>query len=129
MKLKEVETTYICQLNKPKNRAVLESFRDSGDRSPKRLAQCYRFLVETLSPTPAWGISGVNKMMNETTACVRATLNKAKKGKTSAPALARKLLSIIDYCGDDIAVNKYRGRYKLDPILTTEELEALEQMI
>ena len=128
MTLKEVETTYICQLNKPQNRKVLESFRDSNDRSPKKLAQCYKFLVDTLAATPAWGISGVNKMMNETTASVRATLNKAKKGKTSAPALARKLLSIIDYCGDDEAVNKYRGRYKLEPILTVEELEALEQM-
>lgn len=128
MTLKEVETTYICQLNKPQNRIILESFRDCNDRSPKKLAQCYRFLVEALAPTPAWGVSGVNKMMNETTASVRATLNKAKKGKTSAPALARKLLSIIDYCGDDVAVNKYRGRYKLEPILTVEELEALEQM-
>lgn len=128
MKLKEVETTYICQLNKPQNRKVLEDFRDSGDRSPRKLAQCYKFLVETLAPTPAWGVSGVNKMMNETTASVRATLNKAKNGKTSAPALARKLLSIIDYKGNEEAVNKSGYRVKLDPILTLEELRILEQM-
>ena len=129
MTLKELDTTWIGQLSKKTNRKTLENFRDSGDRSPKQLACFYTFLVRALINTPAWGVNGVNKMMNETTTAVRATLNKAKKGKTSAPALARKLISTIDYCGDKIATNdSYRGRYKLEPILTPEEVEILAQM-
>jgi hypothetical protein len=128
MKLKEVEQTYICQFNKPNNRAMLESYVARKDRSNKELINYYTDVINTLSNTPAWGVSGVNKMINELTDSVRATLTKAKCGKTSAYAHANKILNTINIFGNKQANAQYRGYHKLQPILTVEELEALDMM-
>jgi hypothetical protein len=129
MKLKYIETTYVCQLNKPENKAMLESYRDRKDSSPKELAHYYRDVVNALYNTPAFGVSGVNKMLNELTMSVRATLNKAKKGKTSAYAHANKLLSTIKRFGDTHVSPHYDGNYKLYPLLTESELIELEALV
>ena len=125
MKFREVETTYICQLGKDTNRAMLEAYVDRKDRSVEELARYYIDVVKALSVTPAWGVSGVNKMVNELTASVIATLTKAKKGKTSAYAHAGKLLAVIDFYGNTEAEARYCGRYKLGHILTDVELNQL----
>lgn len=125
MKFKEVESTYICQLNKPENRKMLEEYKARRDKSGAELARYYSDVVNALKDTPAFGVSGVNKMLNELTEKVRATLNRAKKGKTSAYAHAGKLLAIIDFYGNTEAEARYCGRYKLGHILTDVELDQL----
>jgi len=129
MKFNQVETTFICQFSKPANIAMLEGYKTRRDKSNKELANYYRDIVCALANTPAWGVSGVNKMMNELTAAVRASLTKAKKGKTSAYAHANKLLTYVAHFGNEDAKPCYSGRYKLAPILTTEELLQLETMV
>ena len=128
MKLKFIETTYICQLNKPENRKMLEDYVSRKDYSTKEFAHYYVDIVGALVDTPAWNITGVNKMINELTASARAKLARAKTGKTSAPAHARKLLSIIDFHGNKTAKAHYAGNYKLQPILTQAELQELEAL-
>jgi hypothetical protein len=65
-------------------------------------------------------------MLNDLTDKVRATLVGAKKGKTSAYAHAGWLLNQLDYFGNEEAKTCYKGRYKLAPLLTPEELLQLE---
>ena len=103
-------------------RKVLEEFKTRKDKSFEELTRYYKFIISTLSRTPAWGVSGVNKMVNELTASVIATLTKAKKGKTSAYAHAGRLLAIIDFYGNIEAEAKYCGNYRLGHILTDAEL-------
>jgi hypothetical protein len=131
--LGQIESTYVCQLNKPENRKVLEGYRDRRDGSGRELANYYRDLVMMLQGTPAWNVSGVNKMLNELTDQVRATLNHAKKGKTSAYARARALLYKIDSFKDQEAPPQkpgawYRKTDWLQPLVTPEELQALAEL-
>lgn len=123
MKFNEVETTFVCQLGRAKNRAMLETYRDRKDRSPEEFVRYYIDVINALANTPAWGVSGVNKMVNELTASVRATINHAKKGKSSAPAHAASMLRYVDFYGDVEAEARYCGRHKLQPLLTIEELQ------
>ena len=122
MKYCEVERTWICQLNKPEVRAQLEGYRDRKDKSPEEFVRYYKFIISTLSCTDAWGVSGVNKMVNELISSVIATLTGAKKGKTSAYAHAGKTLNTIDRFGARKAEARYCGNYKLGHILTDAEL-------
>ncbi len=125
MKFNEVERTWIKQLGMSENRKVLEEFKARKNKSFEELARYYRFVIGALRSTPAWGVSGVNKMVNDLTASVIATLTKAKKGKTSAYAHAGKLLAIIDFYGNTEAEARYCGNYKLGHILTEVELNQL----
>lgn len=120
MKFKDLETTYICQLGK--NRKMLEAYKARRDKSGKELANYYADIIDCLVGTPAWNVSGVNKMLNELTSNVRATLNKAKRGKTSAYAHATKMLNMIDYYANKTATAYFNGNYKLQELLTAEEL-------
>jgi hypothetical protein len=122
MKFNVIEKTWICQLGKPEIKKQLENYRDRKDKSLEELISYYRFIIETLECTPAWGVSGVNKMVNELTASVIATLTKAKTGKTSAYAHAGRLLATIDRYSNTEAEARYCGRYKLKPVLTKVEL-------
>jgi hypothetical protein len=124
MKFNEVESTWIKQLGMPENRKVLEEFKARKAKSPEELIRYYRFIIKALEGTPAWGVSGVNKMINELTDAVRATINHAKRGKSSAPAHTNKLLSIIDFYHNEEAVSRYCGNYKLRPLLSIEELQS-----
>ena len=126
MKFNQVENTYICQFSKPENRKMLEGYKLRRDKSGAELARYYRDVVKALSDTPAFGVSGVNKMLNDLTDKVRATLVGAKKGKTSAYAHAGWLLNQLDYFGNEDARACYKGRYKLAHLLTAEELLQLE---
>lgn len=128
MKLKNVETTYICQLSKPQNIQMLNRYIIRRDKSGKELASYYRDLTDALKPTPCWGVSGVNKMINELTDKVRNTLRQAKSGKTSAYAHANSLVNKIKQFGNEDAVARYVGNYKLQPLLTEEELTELESL-
>jgi hypothetical protein len=128
MKFNQLETTFICQFNKPKNRAMLEGYKERKDKSGRELAQYYRDVFAALRNTPAFGVSGVNKMLNELTASVRATLNREKKGKTSAYAHAGKLLRYLDFYGNTEVEAKYNGRHKLAPTLSDEELQQLTML-
>jgi hypothetical protein len=125
MKFNQVEATYICQLNKPTNRAMLEGYRDRKDKSVEELVRYYRDVISALVDTPAYGVSGVNEMLNKLTAGVRATLTKAKRGKISAPAHARALLGTVDFYSEKEATPRNKGIHKLEPLLTDEELQRL----
>lgn len=122
MKFCEVERTWISQLGKADNRNMLKAYRDRNDRSTEEFVRYYVDVINALINTPAWGVSGVNRMVNELTESVRATINHAKKGKSSAPANANKLLGAIDFYGDKEAGARYNGNYKLKPLLSHEEL-------
>ena len=128
MKFKECENTFICQLNKPVDRARLEMYRNTKDKSGKQLANYYRDIVKMLAYTPAWGVSWVNKMMNELKVNIYAMKNKEKTGKTSAYAHAGKMLNMVDHFKDLECEAKYNGRYKLQPLLTEQELKELEEL-
>ena len=125
MKFKDVENTFICQLGKPEARRMLETYKDRRDKSPEELTNYYKDLVRALYGTPAWGVSGVNKMINELTESVRATLTHAKKGKTTAYAHAAKMLRYVDFYGNETVTARYYGRYKLMPLITEEEFRQL----
>ena len=129
MKFKDLETTFICQLNKPQNRAILEGYKKRRDKSGEELARYYTDVFNMLIGTPAFGVSGVNKMLNELTERVRATLNKERRGKTTAYAHAGILLNQIDYFSNEEAKAKYCGSYKLAPMLSAEELDQLASSI
>ena len=122
MKFYEVEQTWICQLGKTANRAMLKGYIDRNDKSIEEFARFYFDVINALKNTPAWGISGVNRKINELTGHIRATAIHAKKGKSSAPAQAKKLLNHIDFRCNDEAEAIYRGNHKLKPLFTAEEL-------
>ncbi len=123
MKLNQVEATFICQLSKPQNKAMLERYRDHKDKSLIELMNYYGDIIKALINTPAWGVSGVNKMVNDLTDQVRATFNKEKKGKTSAYAHAGAMLRYIEFFGEQTATPRYCGRHKLMPLITEEEFQ------
>jgi hypothetical protein len=123
MKFNQVETTYVCQLNKPENRALLERYKNNKDKSVSLFITYYKDIISMLSDTPAWGVAGTNEMINELTYKLRATINKAKKGTTSSFAHAGKLLNKIDFFKDQIATPRY-NRCELKSLLTEEELNA-----
>ena len=125
MKFKEVESTFICQLGKPEARILLEAYKDRKDKSNEELIKYYKDIIMVLRNTPAWGVSGVNKMINELTESVRATLTHAKKGKTTAYAHAAKMLRYIDFYGNENATARYCGRHKLMPLITDKEFQQL----
>ena len=122
MTLNEVPRTWICQLNKQENRTKLEGFKKRKDKSFEELCRYYKFIISALSGTPAWGVSGVNKLVNELTDHVIATHSGTRKGSTTAYAQAGKLLNTIDRLGGNKVEARYCGNYKLGHILTDAEL-------
>jgi hypothetical protein len=118
----QVERTFICQLSKPENKAFLKEVAARKDSSCLEFVRYYKGLISRLIDTPAWGVSGVNEMINELRASVIAKLTNAKNGKTTAWAHANKLLRCIDRFANKEAKPCYNGNHKLIPPLTDEEL-------
>ena len=130
MTLTQLPTTYVSQLNRPANRSLLESYRDSGDRSPNTFAKYYFDIINILKNTPAWGKPKTNQMLNELTYKVRATLGGSKKkGKSSAVAHANTLISTIEWCSKTEASGCFWTPVKLESLLTKEEVEQLLSII
>lgn len=130
MKLIETEKTWICQLGKPENKKVLEEFKARRDGSPEESVRYYQFIRDALEGTPAWKVSGVNKMFNELTAGTIAKLTNAKSGKTSAFSHANSLLNSINYHGNDEAKPVRKENFKLGRVLSDLELsQLLEQSL
>ena len=125
MFLSQIESTYICQLSKPQNKKVLEEYSAHRDKSGAELANYYKDIINMLYGTPAWNVSGVNKMINELTGHVRATLNRAKKGKTTAYAQANIMLGKLKEFEHQEAHKIYEPRQNLCPLLTVDELMEL----
>ena len=104
MKNNEVPQMWICQMNKHDNKEFLKEVAERKDSSCEELVRYYKELIRRLINTPAWGVNGVNKMVNELRGSVIAKLANAKKGKTTAWAHAKKLLNrISDYGEQDAA--------------------------
>ena len=118
----QVENTFICQLNKPDNKKFLMDYAVRRDSSCVELVRYYKDIISRLSGTPAWGVSGVNKMVNELRDSVVAKLTNAKKGKTTAWAHAKKMLAYIEHFGEQEAKPYYKEKCVLVPPLTDEEL-------
>lgn len=125
MKYVEVERTFICQLAKAHNRAMLQAYIDRNDRSPEEFARYYFDLTNVLMATPAWGVSGVNDMINKLTDSVRATITHAKKGKSSAPAHAKSMIRYVEYYGNMESYARGGQRCMLKPLITEEEFKQL----
>lgn len=124
MKIIELESTYLCQINKPENRAILEEFIRRRDSSGAELVRYYLALTNMLRNTPAWGRPGVIAMLNELCAAMRAVLNHEKRGKTTAYAHANKLLNKLKY----FANQEVSGRYAVvtEPFQALSETELLQ---
>ena len=122
MTFNQVENTFICQLNKLDNKKFLTDFVVRKDSSGTELVRYYKEIIRRLSCTPAWGVSGVNKMVNDLRDSVVAKLTNAKKGKTTAWAHAKKMLAYIEHFGDQEAKPYYKEKCVLVPPLTDEEL-------
>jgi hypothetical protein len=123
MKFYEVERTWICQLGKAPNRKMLKGYVDRNDKSVEEFVRFYLDVISALKDTPAWGVSGVNKMVNKLTGHVRAAINHAKTGKSSAPAQAKRLISNIDFHANEEAKAIGGYRHVLKPLLTSEEIQ------
>lgn len=122
--LKDIESTYIHQFCKPGNREILRGFRDRKDYSAQEFVRFYAFLRNTLEGTPAWGKPGVNALVNEVDTSLRATLTRAKTGKSSAPKFANKILNTISYHGYNDRMPTYAS-CSLQPLLTRQDVEKL----
>ena len=122
MTFTQVENTFICQLNKPNNKEFLKDFVARRDSSCTELVRYYKEIISRLSCTPAWGVNGVNKMVNELRDSVVAKLTNAKKGKTTAWAHAKKMLAYIERFGEQEVKPYYKEKCVLIPPLTDEEL-------
>lgn len=118
----EVDRTWICQLGKPENQVMLKAYCERKDKSIEEFFRYYFDIIDMIKDTPAWGVSGVNKMVNELTDTVRATMTRAKRGKSSAPAHAAKMLRYIAYYGHETATPRNWGRCTLAPLITPEEV-------
>lgn len=114
--------TYTYELNKPENRLILKAYADCKDKSPEVFARYTLWLFGTLKGTPAWNKPGTNDMLNGVLNSVRATLAKAKRGKSSAYAHAGYLLNKVDYLITQEAHLRNPGPCKLQEELTAEEL-------
>lgn len=98
MTLCELESTYVGQLSKPENMTVLRAFAADKDKSVKKLAEFDLWLINTLRLTPAWNKPKTNMMVNGIITKTIATINGAKKGKTSAYAIAGMLINKVNWC-------------------------------
>lgn len=98
MYLCELEGTYVHHLSKPENMAVLEAYKKDKDKSVEKLAKLDLWLIDTLRPTKAWGKPKTNMMINNVIAHTKATISGAKKGKTSAFAVAGILINKVNFC-------------------------------
>lgn len=98
MKLIDMEGTYAHQLNKPANRIILEHFATDKDKDIKKFSSLFLWITATLRDTPAWNKPKTNYMIREIKSKLEATLASAKKGKSSAHAVAGGLLNTITYC-------------------------------
>jgi hypothetical protein len=130
MTYNNTSSTFICQLGKPENRAMLEGYKQRKLKTGVELANYWRDVTGALINTPAWNVSGVNKMLTELATGIRATLTNAKRGKTSAYAHAGKLLNKIDHFGyKEVPLGHTKRTYNSVPVITEEELSALAAMV
>lgn len=128
MTFRDCEGTYICQLNKPQNRAVLEGYVKRHIKGKEEFSNMYLDVINMVKHTAAWGKPGTNKMLNKLTNYVTATLHDAKSGKSSAFKQAADLLNSVDWHVNMTAISKYAPPCKLIPLLTEKEINELLAM-
>lgn len=125
MTLCELPGTYVHHLNKPENMAVLKATFLDKDKSLEKLAKFVLWLINTLRRTPAWGKPKTNMMINEVVDKTKATINKAKRGTSSAYAIAGNLINKVNYCK---ALEAYASR-PINPGLPADFAAFEEQLI
>ena len=128
MKVKDLETHWICQLSKLDTYKTIECFVNSTIKTYVGLHDYYITIISALCHSPAWGYSSTNRLVNELTDACRAVLNHEVSGKTSAPAHARKLLRIIKHRGEEEITKSYTGNCELKPLLSIAELDKLKHL-
>jgi hypothetical protein len=126
LKLCQIPSTWIYHFCKPENLKKLEGFAANKKDDVEDFVNFYYWVISVLEGTPAWGVSGVNRKINEITDALYATLTNAKNGTSSAHGQAGKLLNIIKFHKDKIATPKSTyDRCELKPLLTNEEINEL----
>lgn len=94
----ELPGAYVHHLSKPENMTVLKAIASDKDKSVEKLAKFVLWLINTLRSTPAWGKPKTNMMLIEIINQTKATINKAKRGTSSAYAIAGRLINKVNYC-------------------------------
>ena len=126
MKLISLPSTYAHQLNKPANKLVLEGFADDKDKDVKKFIRLFLWLIAVLRDTPAWNKPKTNMKIREIKEKLEATIAGAKRGTSSAFAVAGGLLRIIGYCCvTDVAAS---AASKINPGVPTD-LEQFEDQL
>lgn len=121
--LSQISTTWIYHFNKPENMERLKQYANNKDKSAENLVGYYKWFISVLKDTPAWGVSGVNDVVNKLTDMVRATLTKAKSGKSSAYAHAGYIISTVEFYKNKLAGSHPGCRWcKLNPVISDAEL-------
>lgn len=130
MTLTALSNTYVGQLIKPENMAMLKTTAKDKDRSIKKLAAFTLWLINTLRPTPAWGKPKTNMMINDVVSKTKATIDlvnsgfKGIKGTTSAYALANVLINKVNWCSTQEAA----GGRPYNPGLPTDLADFEKQL-
>lgn len=98
----QVDKTYLHHLSKPETRAKLETYAHCSDEdnNNETFIRYYNDIFGILEPTPCFGVTGTNVMLNGLTKSLYNTLTRAKRGKTSARSHARALIQKLDYWKD-----------------------------
>ena len=109
MKMIDLPGTYVCQLNKPANRLVLEAFKEDKDKDVKKFIRLFLWLTATLRETPAWNKPKTNIELRKIKEKLEATIAGAKKGTSSGYAVAGYLIGKIEYCRD-LDISDHAGR-------------------
>lgn len=126
MKMIDLPSTYVHQLNKPANRLVLEGYAKDKDKDVHKFARLFLWLVETLRSTPAWNKPKTNMKIREIKEKLEATIVGAKRGTSSGYAVAGSLLNSIENCRN-MYVSEAAGR-KTNPGVPTD-LESFEAQL
>lgn len=118
MKMIDLPSTYVHQLNKPANRLVLETFKEDKDKDVKKFIRLFLWLTATLRETPAWNKPKTNIELRKIKEKLEATIVGAKKGTSSGFAVAGYLIGKIEYCRC-LDISDHAGR-KANPGVPTD---------
>lgn len=118
-KMIELEGTYCHHLNKPENYQVLEAYakdksKYTKDEKLEKFIKLFLWLVDTIRPTKAWNKPKTNKMIREIKDMLEATIVGAKRGKSSARAVANYLIDKIEHTSK-LLVSQGKGRPDFNP--------------
>ena len=100
--------------------------RSKNEETLEDFVEYYFKVIDALKDTPAWMKPKTNEMLNDLTTKLRATLTKARSGKSSASAHAKSMLNKIDWCAWHYTDENAGWQYiSLCHLITREEADLL----